>query len=157
MTPPSLGVERAEALFSQVDRNNDGDITEEEWVAACLQDQDMCAVLATNTGTENGGKVPNIFLAFTDFYFYCILRQVGKEADAAGRSYWRPEVSCDWWTPDTMLGCDWSRCRATHTPRSSEPRPRGGTQTCAPGRSCSRTRVLRRKYKSARMKMLCFI
>ena len=67
-------MERAEALFSQVDRNNDGDITEEEWVAACLQDQDMCAVLATNTGTENGGKVPNIFLAFTDFYFYCILR-----------------------------------------------------------------------------------
>ena len=32
-------MERAEALFSQVDRNNDGDITEEEWVAACLQDQ----------------------------------------------------------------------------------------------------------------------
>ena len=41
-----LATERAEKIFSLLDINNDGDITEDEFVRGCLQDEDLVELLS---------------------------------------------------------------------------------------------------------------
>jgi len=41
-----LAVERAQKIFSFLDINNDGDITEDEFVRGCLQDEELVALLS---------------------------------------------------------------------------------------------------------------
>ena len=51
-----MAVERGEKLFSMFDMDNDGDITEEEFLRVCLEDEEMVTILGTKTGMENGEK-----------------------------------------------------------------------------------------------------
>ena len=41
-----LAVDRAMAIFSTLDINNDGDVTEEEFVRGCLEDEDLVRALS---------------------------------------------------------------------------------------------------------------
>ena len=43
----SLAVDRAQELFSKLDADNDGDITEEEFLSACLEDESLSSSLGT--------------------------------------------------------------------------------------------------------------
>lgn len=57
-----MAVDRAEKIFSNLDINNDGDITEEEFVRGCLKDDDMRRLLS-ETNSESilsGISTPNI-------------------------------------------------------------------------------------------------
>lgn len=44
-----LATERAEKIFSMLDVNNDGDITEDEFVRGCLQDEELVELLSDKT------------------------------------------------------------------------------------------------------------
>ena len=43
----SLAVDRAQELFSKLDVNNDGDISEEEFIKVCLEDESLFNCLGT--------------------------------------------------------------------------------------------------------------
>ena len=44
----SLAVDRAQELFSKLDADNDGDITEAEFLRACLEDESLTSSLVTS-------------------------------------------------------------------------------------------------------------
>ena len=44
----TVAVERAETVFGNLDINNDGDITEEEFVKGCMDDEEMVKMLSDN-------------------------------------------------------------------------------------------------------------
>jgi Ca2+-binding EF-hand superfamily protein len=43
-----IAVERAEQIFRSLDDNNDGDITEEDFVKGCMEDDEMVNLLNDN-------------------------------------------------------------------------------------------------------------
>ena len=45
----SSAVERAEQVFNMLDANNDGDVTEEEFVNGCINDDDLVHLLIGNS------------------------------------------------------------------------------------------------------------
>ena len=47
-----LAIERAQRIFSFLDINNDGDISEEEFVRGCLQDEELVRALVTDTSLQ---------------------------------------------------------------------------------------------------------
>ena len=48
-----MAVDRSEQLFSLFDVDNDGDITEEEFIEACLNDQELLRMLSSKHGVES--------------------------------------------------------------------------------------------------------
>ena len=44
----TVAVERAETVFGNLDINNDGDVTEEEFVKGCMEDEEMVKMLSDN-------------------------------------------------------------------------------------------------------------
>ena len=64
---PSLAVERAQEMFSKLDTNNDGDITEAEFIKVCLEDESLYRNLETKKPFSGSprkepvetGEVPN--------------------------------------------------------------------------------------------------
>ena len=47
-----LAIDRAQRIFSFLDINNDGDISEEEFVRGCLQDEELVRALVTDTSLQ---------------------------------------------------------------------------------------------------------
>ena len=47
-----LAIDRAQRIFSFLDINNDGDISEEEFVRGCLQDEELVRALVTDTSLK---------------------------------------------------------------------------------------------------------
>ena len=48
-----LAIDRAQRIFSFLDINNDGDISEEEFVRGCLQDEELVRALVSDTGLQD--------------------------------------------------------------------------------------------------------
>ena len=48
-----LAIDRAQKIFSFLDVNNDGDISEEEFVRGCLQDEELVRALVTDTSPSS--------------------------------------------------------------------------------------------------------
>ena len=51
-----LAVERAEQVFNLLDANNDGDVTEDEFVQGCLEDDDLVEELTGKSNEEGKNK-----------------------------------------------------------------------------------------------------
>merc|ERR1712183_901726 len=49
--PTDSAEERAKNIFSRMDENNDGSLTEEEFLKGCLQDDELSKMLAPNVAT----------------------------------------------------------------------------------------------------------
>ena len=56
-----LATERAEKIFSLLDINNDGDITEDEFVRGCLQDEELVELLS-----DKSSEPPLVFTSSDD-------------------------------------------------------------------------------------------
>ena len=52
-----IAVERAEKIFSSLDINNDGDISEEEFVKGCMEDEEMVKMLSESSTDLNSEKI----------------------------------------------------------------------------------------------------
>ena len=48
-----LAIDRAQKIFSFLDVNNDGDISEEEFVRGCLQDEELVRALVSDTSLQD--------------------------------------------------------------------------------------------------------
>merc|ERR1712203_709020 len=49
--PTDTAEERAKNIFNRMDENNDGSLTEEEFLKGCLQDDELSKMLAPNVAT----------------------------------------------------------------------------------------------------------
>jgi len=49
--PTDTAEERAKNIFTRMDENNDGNLTEEEFLKGCLQDDELSKMLAPNVAT----------------------------------------------------------------------------------------------------------
>ena len=48
-----LAIDRAQRIFSFLDINNDGDISEEEFVRGCLKDEELVRALVSDTSLQD--------------------------------------------------------------------------------------------------------
>ena len=64
-----IAVERAEKIFGSLDSNNDGDITEAEFVAGCMEDDEMVTMLSESSSElppmkdVSSGSTPTCMMA----------------------------------------------------------------------------------------------
>ena len=64
-----VDVERAEQIFGSLDSNNDGDITEAEFVAGCMEDEEMVKMLSESSSEPplvrdvSSGSTPTCVMA----------------------------------------------------------------------------------------------
>lgn len=55
-SPDEQPEDRTEKIFSQMDKNNDGVLTKQEFIEGCLADDFLCQMLTANTASSGGAQ-----------------------------------------------------------------------------------------------------